>query len=155
MCQWGEGSRGSLNLTNYAIQRDEIEGREQAFPACNAFGVLTWLATGEVFTLLEYEVSNISSMYQLVPSATGWMYGTAPLPHCHNNTDEHRAFAHNYWVEGKPRKNLNQVTCSDRESNPGHLISRPDALAVNPQVWTPHNLRLAFVLDNMDRIGKM
>ncbi|KAJ4439477.1 hypothetical protein ANN_07601 [Periplaneta americana] len=27
-------------------------------------------------------------MYQLVPSATGWMDGTAPLTHCHNNTDE-------------------------------------------------------------------
>ncbi|KAJ4440585.1 hypothetical protein ANN_08730 [Periplaneta americana] len=41
-----------------------------------------------------------------------------------------------YWVEGKPRKNLNQVTCPDRESNPGHLVSRPDALVVTPQVWT-------------------
>ncbi|KAJ4436462.1 hypothetical protein ANN_16493 [Periplaneta americana] len=38
-----------------------------------------------------------------------------------------------YWVEGKPRKNLNQVTCPDRESNPGHLVSRPDALTVTPQ----------------------
>ncbi|KAJ4441204.1 hypothetical protein ANN_11055 [Periplaneta americana] len=28
-----------------------------------------------------------------------------------------------------PEKNLNQVTCPDRESNPGHLVSRPDALA--------------------------
>ncbi|KAJ4431480.1 hypothetical protein ANN_20078 [Periplaneta americana] len=27
-------------------------------------------------------------MYHLVPSATGWMDGTAPLPHRHNNTDE-------------------------------------------------------------------
>ncbi|KAJ4449595.1 hypothetical protein ANN_00998 [Periplaneta americana] len=41
-----------------------------------------------------------------------------------------------YWVEGKPRKNLNQVTCPDRDSNPGHLVSRPDALTVTPQVWT-------------------
>ncbi|KAJ4435038.1 hypothetical protein ANN_23611 [Periplaneta americana] len=32
----------------------------------------------------------------------------------------------------KPRKNLNQVTCTDRESNPGHLVSRPDALTVTP-----------------------
>ncbi|KAJ4436659.1 hypothetical protein ANN_16790 [Periplaneta americana] len=29
-------------------------------------------------------------MYQLVPSATGWMEGIASLPHCHNNTDEIR-----------------------------------------------------------------
>ncbi|KAJ4447261.1 hypothetical protein ANN_09265 [Periplaneta americana] len=41
-----------------------------------------------------------------------------------------------YWVEGKPRKNLNQVTSPDRDSNPGHLVSRPDALTVTPQVWT-------------------
>ncbi|KAJ4447238.1 hypothetical protein ANN_09242 [Periplaneta americana] len=31
-----------------------------------------------------------NGMYQLVPSATGWMDGTAPLPHRHNNTDEVR-----------------------------------------------------------------
>ncbi|KAJ4436467.1 hypothetical protein ANN_16498, partial [Periplaneta americana] len=39
-----------------------------------------------------------------------------------------------HWVEGKPRKNLNQVTFPDRESNPGHLVSRPDALTVTPQL---------------------
>ncbi|KAJ4430050.1 hypothetical protein ANN_22258 [Periplaneta americana] len=39
-----------------------------------------------------------------------------------------------YWVEGKPRKNLNQVTCPDRDSNPGHLVSQPDALTVTPQI---------------------
>ncbi|KAJ4430967.1 hypothetical protein ANN_19560 [Periplaneta americana] len=36
-----------------------------------------------------------------------------------------------------PGKNLNQITCPDRDSNPGHLVSRPDALTVTPQVWTP------------------
>ncbi|KAJ4445964.1 hypothetical protein ANN_12650 [Periplaneta americana] len=43
-------------------------------------------------------------------------------------------------VEGKPRKNLNQVTCPDRDSNPGHLVSRPDELTVTPQVWTPYRI---------------
>ncbi|KAJ4425842.1 hypothetical protein ANN_27468 [Periplaneta americana] len=38
-----------------------------------------------------------------------------------------------YWVEGKPGKNLNQVTCPDRDSNPGHLVLRPDALTITPQ----------------------
>ncbi|KAJ4445911.1 hypothetical protein ANN_12597 [Periplaneta americana] len=28
------------------------------------------------------------------------------------------------------------VTCPDRDSNPGHLVSQPDALTVTPQVWT-------------------
>ncbi|KAJ4443789.1 hypothetical protein ANN_05567 [Periplaneta americana] len=35
-----------------------------------------------------------------------------------------------------PGKNLNQVTCPDRDSKPGHLVSGPDALTVTPQVWT-------------------
>ncbi|KAJ4443393.1 hypothetical protein ANN_05061 [Periplaneta americana] len=39
-----------------------------------------------------------------------------------------------YWVEGKPGKNLNQVTCPDREWNLGHLVSLLDALTVTPQV---------------------
>ncbi|KAJ4438616.1 hypothetical protein ANN_14563 [Periplaneta americana] len=30
-------------------------------------------------------------------------------------------------------KNLNQVTCPDRDSNPGYLVSRPDTLTVTPQ----------------------
>ncbi|KAJ4448735.1 hypothetical protein ANN_00126, partial [Periplaneta americana] len=40
-----------------------------------------------------------------------------------------------YWVEGKPRKKLKQLTCPDRDSNPGHLFSWPDALTVTPQEW--------------------
>ncbi|KAJ4426686.1 hypothetical protein ANN_26484 [Periplaneta americana] len=32
-------------------------------------------------------------------------------------------------------KNLNQVTCPDWESNPGHLVSRLDVLTVTPQVY--------------------
>ncbi|KAJ4438579.1 hypothetical protein ANN_14526 [Periplaneta americana] len=30
----------------------------------------------------------------------------------------------------------NMVTCPDRDSNPGHLVSQPDALTVTPQVWS-------------------
>ncbi|KAJ4429857.1 hypothetical protein ANN_22061 [Periplaneta americana] len=33
-----------------------------------------------------------------------------------------------HGVEGKPRKKPKPVTCPDRESSPGHLVSRPDAL---------------------------
>ncbi|KAJ4434742.1 hypothetical protein ANN_23311 [Periplaneta americana] len=39
--------------------------------------------------------------------------------------------------EGRTPKNLNQVTCPNRDSNPVYLVSRPDALTVTPQVWTP------------------
>ncbi|KAJ4440697.1 hypothetical protein ANN_08845 [Periplaneta americana] len=38
--------------------------------------------------LRENPDKNPTRMYQLVLSATGWMDGTAPLPHRHNNTDE-------------------------------------------------------------------
>ncbi|KAJ4438434.1 hypothetical protein ANN_14379 [Periplaneta americana] len=52
-----------------------------------------------------------------------------------SDTESYPAFARIRLRENSG-KNLNQVTCPDRESNPGHLLSRPDALAVTPQVWT-------------------
>ncbi|KAJ4434755.1 hypothetical protein ANN_23324 [Periplaneta americana] len=51
-------------------------------------------------------------------------------PEC--STESYPAFAH-LGLRENPGKNLNQVTCPDRESNPGHLVSRPDALTVTPQ----------------------
>ncbi|KAJ4428214.1 hypothetical protein ANN_24229 [Periplaneta americana] len=50
-----------------------------------------------------------------------------------SSTESYPAFAH-IGLRENPGKNLNQVTCPDRESNPGHLVSRPDALAVTPQL---------------------
>ncbi|KAJ4433962.1 hypothetical protein ANN_16281 [Periplaneta americana] len=50
-----------------------------------------------------------------------------------SSTGSYPAFAH-IGLRENPGKNLNQVTCPDRESNPGHLVSRPDALTVTPQV---------------------
>ncbi|KAJ4438654.1 hypothetical protein ANN_14601 [Periplaneta americana] len=50
-----------------------------------------------------------------------------------SSTESYPAFAH-LGLRENPGKNLNQVTCPDRESNPGHLVSRPDALTVTPQV---------------------
>ncbi|KAJ4442518.1 hypothetical protein ANN_04105 [Periplaneta americana] len=44
-----------------------------------------------------------------------------------SNTESYPAFAH-IGLRENPGKNLNQVTCPDRESNPGHLVSRLDAL---------------------------
>ncbi|KAJ4432090.1 hypothetical protein ANN_20704 [Periplaneta americana] len=49
-----------------------------------------------------------------------------------SNTESYPAFAH-IGLRENPRKNLNQVTCPDQVSNPGHLVSRPDALTVTPQ----------------------
>ncbi|KAJ4441527.1 hypothetical protein ANN_11383 [Periplaneta americana] len=51
-----------------------------------------------------------------------------------SSTESYLAFAH-IGLRENPGKNLNQITCPDRESNPGHLASRPDALTVTPQVW--------------------
>ncbi|KAJ4444715.1 hypothetical protein ANN_06512 [Periplaneta americana] len=49
-----------------------------------------------------------------------------------SSTESYPAFAH-IGLRENPAKNLNQVTCPDRESNPGHLVSQPDALTVTPQ----------------------
>ncbi|KAJ4436589.1 hypothetical protein ANN_16622 [Periplaneta americana] len=44
-----------------------------------------------------------------------------------SSTESYPAFAR-IGLRENPGKNLNQVTCPDRDSNPGHLVSRPDAL---------------------------
>ncbi|KAJ4446579.1 hypothetical protein ANN_13276 [Periplaneta americana] len=50
-----------------------------------------------------------------------------------SSSENYPAFAH-VGLRENPGKNLNQITCPDRESNPGHLVSLPDALAVTPHV---------------------
>ncbi|KAJ4437446.1 hypothetical protein ANN_17590 [Periplaneta americana] len=52
-----------------------------------------------------------------------------------SSTESYPAFAH-IGLRENTGKNLNQITCPDRESNPDHLVSRLDALTVTPQVWT-------------------
>ncbi|KAJ4430184.1 hypothetical protein ANN_22394 [Periplaneta americana] len=52
-----------------------------------------------------------------------------------SNTESYPAFA-DIGLRENPGKNLKQVTCPDRESNPDHLVSRPDGLTVTPEVWT-------------------
>ncbi|KAJ4450028.1 hypothetical protein ANN_01435 [Periplaneta americana] len=49
-----------------------------------------------------------------------------------SSTESYPAFAR-IELRENPGKTLNQVTCPDRESNLGHLVSRPDALTVTPQ----------------------
>ncbi|KAJ4450716.1 hypothetical protein ANN_02146 [Periplaneta americana] len=49
-----------------------------------------------------------------------------------SSTESYPAFAR-IGLRENPRKNFNQVTCPDRDSNPGHLVSQPDALTVTPQ----------------------
>ncbi|KAJ4439855.1 hypothetical protein ANN_07983 [Periplaneta americana] len=50
-----------------------------------------------------------------------------------SSTESYPAFAR-IGLRENPGKNLNQVTCPDRDSNPGHLVSRPDVLTVTPQL---------------------
>ncbi|KAJ4431825.1 hypothetical protein ANN_20430 [Periplaneta americana] len=50
-----------------------------------------------------------------------------------SSTESYPAFAR-IGLRENPGKNLNQVTCPDRDSNPGHLVSWPDALTVTPQL---------------------
>ncbi|KAJ4432031.1 hypothetical protein ANN_20645 [Periplaneta americana] len=47
-------------------------------------------------------------------------------------TESYPAFVH-IELRENPGKNLNQVTRPDRDANPGHLVSLPDALTVTPQ----------------------
>ncbi|KAJ4425644.1 hypothetical protein ANN_27840 [Periplaneta americana] len=54
-----------------------------------------------------------------------------------SNTESYPAFAP-IGLRENPGKNLNQVTCPDRDSNPGHLVSQPDALTVTPQMPRTH-----------------
>ncbi|KAJ4429409.1 hypothetical protein ANN_21567 [Periplaneta americana] len=49
-----------------------------------------------------------------------------------SSTESYPAFAR-IGLRENPGKNLNQVTYPDRDSNPGHLVSRPEALTVTPQ----------------------
>ncbi|KAJ4439459.1 hypothetical protein ANN_07583 [Periplaneta americana] len=58
-----------------------------------------------------------------------------------SSTESYPEFA-NIELRESPGKNLNQVPCPDRESNPGNLVSRLDALTVTPQVWTFYVLEL-------------
>ncbi|KAJ4447729.1 hypothetical protein ANN_09737 [Periplaneta americana] len=51
-----------------------------------------------------------------------------------SSTESYPAFA-SIGLRENPGKNLNQVTCPDRDSNPGHLVSQPDALTVTPQCY--------------------
>ncbi|KAJ4429697.1 hypothetical protein ANN_21898 [Periplaneta americana] len=49
-----------------------------------------------------------------------------------SSIESYPAFAR-IGLRENPGKYLNQVTCPDRDSNPGHLVSQPDALTVTPQ----------------------
>ncbi|KAJ4451514.1 hypothetical protein ANN_02978 [Periplaneta americana] len=51
-----------------------------------------------------------------------------------SSTDSYPAFARIGLLEN-PGKNLNQITCPDRDWNLGHMVSRLDALTVTPQEW--------------------
>ncbi|KAJ4436810.1 hypothetical protein ANN_16942 [Periplaneta americana] len=50
-----------------------------------------------------------------------------------SGTESYPAFAC-IGLRENPGKNLNQVPCPDQDSNPGHLVSQPEALTVTPQV---------------------
>ncbi|KAJ4440672.1 hypothetical protein ANN_08820 [Periplaneta americana] len=50
-----------------------------------------------------------------------------------SSTESYPAFVR-IGLRENPGKNLNQVTCPDRDSNPGHLVSQPDTLTVTPQI---------------------
>ncbi|KAJ4443696.1 hypothetical protein ANN_05371 [Periplaneta americana] len=60
-----------------------------------------------------------------------------------SSTEIYAAFAR-IGLRENPGKNLNQVTCPNRDSNPGHLVSQPDALTVTPQIQSVEKLGTAL-----------
>ncbi|KAJ4428533.1 hypothetical protein ANN_24577 [Periplaneta americana] len=63
-----------------------------------------------------------------------------------SSTESYPAFAR-ILLRENPGKNINQVNCPDRDSNPGHLVSQPDALTVTPQIYasiTSCNIEIIF-----------
>ncbi|KAJ4426371.1 hypothetical protein ANN_27185 [Periplaneta americana] len=66
-----------------------------------------------------------------------------------SSTESYPAFAR-IGLRENPGKNLNQVTCPDRDSNPGHLVSQPDSLTVTPQltivILIPYSLEVEEIM---------
>ncbi|KAJ4434120.1 hypothetical protein ANN_16440 [Periplaneta americana] len=100
-------------------------------------------------------VMGTGSGYPEVPELpSAWVYSWATLPPGDINmeawsssTESYPAFAR-IELRENPGKNLNQVTCPDRDSNPGHLVSQPDALTVTPQVEDKEQKPLVTLFNN-------
>ncbi|KAJ4431094.1 hypothetical protein ANN_19689 [Periplaneta americana] len=70
-------------------------------------------------------------------------------------TESYPAFAR-IGLRENPGKNLNQATFPDRDSNPGHLVSRQDAQTVVPQIMErTERIRNEAVLERVDVEGIM
>ncbi|KAJ4436321.1 hypothetical protein ANN_18952 [Periplaneta americana] len=86
---------------------------------------------------LQYSVAKLVTLSpDLVFLGSHLVPNKCHLATCRNSGDfKHRKLPSicSYWLRENPGKNLNQVICPDRESNPSHLVSRPDVLTVTPQ----------------------
>ncbi|KAJ4446888.1 hypothetical protein ANN_13588 [Periplaneta americana] len=73
-----------------------------------------------------------------------------------SSTESYPAFAR-IGLRENPGKNLNQVTCLDRDSNPGYLVSRPDALTnvYNDIVQQIHKVDRINKVDRIDKIDRI
>ncbi|KAJ4429087.1 hypothetical protein ANN_26088 [Periplaneta americana] len=68
-----------------------------------------------------------------------------------SSTESYPAFARIVLREN-PGRNLNQVTCPDRDSNPGDLVSRTEALTVTPQISRRFFRRPAILTANTSQL---
>ncbi|KAJ4429906.1 hypothetical protein ANN_22110 [Periplaneta americana] len=71
------------------------------------------------------------------------------MPDPGSSTESYLAFPR-IGLRENPGKTLNQRTCPDRDSNPGHLVSRPDALTVAPQGECMCKVRVSVVYETSD-----
>ncbi|KAJ4439302.1 hypothetical protein ANN_07424 [Periplaneta americana] len=128
LCEGGNEPAGSLKAsrTPGAIGRKQSSSVSRSDPVFGLTNIQVFLG----WTALGYERQSLE-LHRKLPSICS------------------------YCFEEKPGKNLNQVTCRDRDSNPGLLVPRPDALTVTPQVWTdkctkvPNQLKVGRVTERL------
>ncbi|KAJ4434595.1 hypothetical protein ANN_23157 [Periplaneta americana] len=115
LCEGGNEPPGSLK----AISNFEVScGSSPIIKASRDYGLK--FDAGRIYQLAKRSISDNAG--EMSPGS---------------NTESYPAFAR-IGLRENPGKNLNQVTCPDRDSNPGHLVLQPDALTVTPQ-WPAHS----------------
>ncbi|KAJ4444160.1 hypothetical protein ANN_05949 [Periplaneta americana] len=106
------------------------------------------LARGSTLVSIRWTTAY-GPMYQLVPSATGWMDGIAPLPQRHNNTDEQvqgtilaLGGERSGGREGKGALHMHLRTWNNNTTNKGtHICAKKEAKAKQRKTRSVHALR--------------
>ncbi|KAJ4432791.1 hypothetical protein ANN_21430 [Periplaneta americana] len=143
-CDWQLLSDLRFNATNVTALDEELERHlslftsnpREAYPDVNTVWKVFEKITKTVNGLVYYKPAFERYFYQLLKE-----FHEDNIMYAELRSEVSGVNIHAYNTERYPAvariglKNLNQVTCPDRDSNPGHLVSRPDALTVALQVF--------------------